>query len=111
MNLHIAAEHQNIEWIKNNLSNFNINELDEFGQNALHIAIDSAFEEAIYEYDVNNQIVSPKTDVIIFLILNGCNFNHLNTLGESPLDWIKQRGNLDFERQIQNIINKIKKKV
>ena len=107
MNLHHAAEHFDIELAKKLLkSEVDINKSDEFGQTPLHIAIDSAIEEAIYTYDTEKRMVEPKLELIKLLISNGADYNKPDNSGKSPMDCVLERKNKQFILKIKEIINK-----
>ncbi|WP_425557098.1 ankyrin repeat domain-containing protein [Flaviramulus aquimarinus] len=54
-------------------SRIDLNITDEFVQTPLHLAIDTAFEEAIYVFDTENKFIQPRMDIIRILLKNGAN--------------------------------------
>ena len=105
MNLLEAAEHLDIKKKKKLLDKgVDVNESGYYGQTALHIAIDSAFEEAIYIFDTKQRIVEPKLDFIELLILNGANHNKPDNNGRSPMDWAIERKNEAFIEKFKTLI-------
>ena len=102
-----AIEHSDEELLKKLLSlGINVNSNDEFGQTPLHLAIDSAFEDAIYIYDTEKKIVEPDLKLIKLLVENGANPYKKDNNGQSPLDWAIRRKNNEFIRKLELLIKK-----
>ena len=83
-----------------------VNTTDEFGQTPLHLAIDIAFEEAIYIYDTEKKFVQPKLDVIETLLINGANPFIKNNKGKSPIEWAEERKNDKFLMDLKELIKR-----
>jgi len=107
MNLLQAAEHIDLELATRLIeSKEEINAYDEFGQTALHIAIDIAFEEAIRIYDTEGRYVEPQMDMIELLISNGADHRQPDKQGETPMDWAIKRNHERFIQKLEAIIAK-----
>lgn len=91
-------------------SGVDVNSRDSSGSTPLHWAIDIAFENVLYIYDIEKKIVQPNTEVIELLIKYGADPFLKNNEGESSLDWAKERqSNEFFLEQILKIISENRK--
>ena len=107
MNLLQAAEHIDLELATRLIeAKVEVNAYDEFGQTALHIAIDIAFEEAIRISDTEGRYVEPQIDMIELLISNGADHRQPNYKGETPMDWAFMRKHDGFVQKLKAIIAK-----
>ena len=107
MNLHHAAEYMDLELAQRLLAGqVDVNKPDEFGQTALHIAIDAAVEEAIFIYDTEQRAVAPRVELIEVLLAHGANPNLPDSNGRTPRDWALERKNAAFIAAIDQLIAK-----
>jgi len=105
MDIFYAIEHSDKELLSKLVkSKLDVNTSDEFGQTPLHLAIDTAFEEAIYMYDTERKVVQPRLDLIEILLKNGANHLMKDENGKTPIDWARERKNEVFNRNLNELI-------
>jgi len=107
MEIFNAIEHSDKSLLENLIrGGIDINTSDEFGQTPLHLAIDTAFEDAIYIYDTEKKFVQPKFDIIEILLRNGANPFKEDNKGKSPINWAEERNNDKFLLELKERIKK-----
>jgi ankyrin repeat protein len=80
-NLDFPAVHRLLE------QHADINATDEFGQTALHFAVDTEVEEAERRTEKTGSRVEPRADMTRLLLEHGADVRVRERQGETPLDW------------------------
>ncbi len=107
MDIFDAIEHSDKPLLENLIkSGVDVNVTDEFGQTPLHLAIDIAFEEAIYAFDIENKFIQPRMDIIRILLKNGANPLKEDNTGRNPIKWAEERKNEKFLIDLKELIRK-----
>ena len=107
MNVFSAIENSDKELLEKLIkSGIDVNISDEYGQTPLHLAIDTAFEEAIYIYDTEGKFVQPRMDIIEILLKNGADSSKADKEGKKAIDWAKERKNEIFINDLKSLIEK-----
>ena len=98
-----AIEHSDGNKVKDILeSGQNPNVKGFAGQTPLHLAVDVAIEEAIYQYDLTKIITKPKIETIKLLLQYGADINATDEKGATALDWANGR---NFKEAVKLMTN------
>ena len=107
MDIFEAIEHSDNILLQNLIqSGVDVNVTDDFGQTPLHLAIDTAYEEAIYIYETENKVVQPRMDIIKALLEGGADHLKKDNKGKSPISWAEERKNEKFLIDLKELIKK-----
>jgi len=108
MDIFFAIEHSDKELLERIIKKgIEVNISDMYGQTPLHLAIDTAFEEAIYIFDTKGKLVQPRMDIIEILLRNGADYLRKDQKGKSPIDWAKERNYDVFTRKLIELVKEI----
>lgn len=100
-----AIEHSDIDLLKELIQlGADVNSCDGFNQTPLHLAIDSAYEEAIYIFDTEGKYTEPRTDIIKILLTNGASLDNKDLNGKTPINWVEDRKDNSFLRSFKQLV-------
>jgi len=86
--LMIAVDNMDFEKVRGLLElHMEINAADQFGQRALHFAVDSEVEEGQREAEKTLSRVEARADMTRLLLEHGADASVRDARGDTPLDW------------------------